>query len=128
MKPKVRDNTVVQLALVMAAGFFSIPFVAHYTKVRTSYVSVYSQWVGIARAHNELTAPSFIHCSRQTANFTAQKDPLNSSQIRRGAYLNSGSRDAGAGPDWDLSTGTYHGRRGPSVKRTPSESKAHGDD
>uniref|UniRef100_A0AAV1VDY3 Uncharacterized protein n=1 Tax=Peronospora matthiolae TaxID=2874970 RepID=A0AAV1VDY3_9STRA len=95
MKPKVRDNTVVQLALVMAAGFFSIPFVAHYTK---------------------------------TANFTAQKDPLNSSQIRRGAYLNSGSRDAGADPDWDLSTGTYHGRRGPSVKRTPSESKAHGDE
>ncbi|KAF1789509.1 hypothetical protein GQ600_22510 [Phytophthora cactorum] len=46
------------------------------------------------------------------ANLTAQEKPLNASQIRRGAYANSGSRDAGADPDWDLSTGTYHGRRG----------------
>ncbi|KAL3656356.1 hypothetical protein V7S43_018800 [Phytophthora oleae] len=81
MKAKGGNGSVVGFALVVAAGFFSIPFIAHYTK---------------------------------GANLTAQEKPLNASQIRRGAYANSGSRDAGADPDWDLSTGTYHGRRGPS--------------
>ncbi|CAI5736754.1 unnamed protein product [Peronospora destructor] len=74
------SGNVVGFAVVVVAGFFSIPFIAHYTK---------------------------------GANLTAQKDPLNASQIRRGAYANSGSRDAGVDPDWDLSTGTYRGRRGP---------------
>ncbi|RLN58628.1 hypothetical protein BBJ29_007884 [Phytophthora kernoviae] len=77
------NGAVVGFALVVAAGFFSIPFIAHFSK---------------------------------RGNFTAQKDPLNSSQIRRGAYANSGSRDAGADPDWDIATGTYHGRRAPRAK------------
>ncbi|KAJ8526195.1 hypothetical protein ON010_g14984 [Phytophthora cinnamomi] len=76
MKAKGGNGTVVGFALVVAAGFFSIPFVAHYTK------------------------------------------------IRRGAYANSGSRDAGVDPDWDLKTGTYHGRRGPSVKHATGSKRA----
>ncbi|KAG3159805.1 hypothetical protein C6341_g13997 [Phytophthora cactorum] len=32
MKAKGSNSTVVGFALVVAAGFFSIPFVAHYTK------------------------------------------------------------------------------------------------
>ncbi|CAH0481341.1 unnamed protein product [Peronospora belbahrii] len=76
------SGAVVRFTLVVAAGFFSVPFIAHYTK---------------------------------GTNLTAQKDPLNASQTRRGAYANSGSCDAGADPNWDLSTGTYRGRRGPRV-------------
>lgn len=32
--------------------------------------------------------------------------PLTSSQIRRGAFNNSGSKDVGKDPMWDFSTGT----------------------
>ncbi|KAG7381014.1 hypothetical protein PHYPSEUDO_006531 [Phytophthora pseudosyringae] len=93
MKAKGGNGAVVGLSLMVAAGFFSIPFVAHYTK---------------------------------GANLTSQEKPLNASQIRRGVYANSGSRDAGADPDWDLSTGSYHGRRGPSVKHVTGSK--HADD
>lgn len=43
------------------------------------------------------------------ANLTTQSKPLTGSQIMRGAYLNSGSKDAGADPDWqfDPRTGKY---------------------
>ncbi|KAE8897976.1 hypothetical protein PF005_g6083 [Phytophthora fragariae] len=92
-KAKGGNGSIVGFSLVVAAGFFSIPFIAHYTK---------------------------------GANLTAQEKPLNSSQIRRGAYANSGSRDAGVDPDWDLKTGTYNGRRGPSVKH--STGSKHADD
>jgi len=34
-------------------------------------------------------------------------DPLSAAAVRRGAFLNSGSRDAGSDPKWDFSTGTY---------------------
>ena len=34
---------------------------------------------------------------------------LTGSQIQRGPYMNSGSRDIGVDPNWDLSTGTWHG-------------------
>jgi hypothetical protein len=34
-------------------------------------------------------------------------DPLSAAAVRRGAFLNSGSRDAGLDPKWDLKTGTY---------------------
>ncbi|KAI9908387.1 hypothetical protein PsorP6_004681 [Peronosclerospora sorghi] len=71
-------GTVLGFTLIVAAGFFSIPFVAHYTK---------------------------------KSNLTLKKEALNASQTRRGAYANSGSRDVGADPDWDLSTGNYRDRR-----------------
>ncbi|KAG7395189.1 hypothetical protein PHYBOEH_004143 [Phytophthora boehmeriae] len=77
------NGAVLGFAVVVAAGFFSIPFVAHFSK---------------------------------RGNFTAQENPLNASQVRRGAYANSGSRDVGADPDWDIATGTYHGRRAPHVR------------
>ena len=36
-----------------------------------------------------------------------QDDPLTQSQVRRGAFLNTGSRDVGRDPDWDVQTGEY---------------------
>lgn len=32
--------------------------------------------------------------------------PLTAPQIRRGAYMNTGSKDMGRDPDWDFATGT----------------------
>ena len=37
--------------------------------------------------------------------------PLSAAQVRRGAYLNTGSVDAGPDPDWDMKTLTYKGKR-----------------
>jgi hypothetical protein len=36
-----------------------------------------------------------------------KEDPLSAAAVRRGAFLNSGSRDAGIDPKWDFKTGTY---------------------
>jgi hypothetical protein len=40
-----------------------------------------------------------------------EKDrPLSHNEVRRGVYMNSGSRDAGPDPDWDWKNQTYKGR------------------
>ncbi len=49
-------------------------------------------------------------------NLQRSKEPLTGSQVIRGAYLNTGSKDAGPDPDWDPQTNTWRGR--PST-RTP---------
>ena len=51
------------------------------------------------------TVPYF--CVQWIGGLTDKDDPLSSSQIRRGAFNNSGSRDAGRDPNWDLSRGVY---------------------
>lgn len=45
---------------------------------------------------------------RDNVNLTSQAAPLQPSQVMRGAYLNSGSQDAGVDPDWV--NGRYIGR------------------
>ena len=45
--------------------------------------------------------------TRRIGNLTASDDPLSSASIRRGAFNNSGSKDAGKDTNWDLKTGTY---------------------
>jgi hypothetical protein len=37
-------------------------------------------------------------------------DPLTTAQNRRGAFLNSGSRDVGKDPNWDFRNGVYTGQ------------------
>lgn len=49
------------------------------------------------------SAPAFL---KAPENLTTKKTPLNGGQIMRGAYINSGSQDAGADPDWI--NGVYH--------------------
>uniref|UniRef100_K3XCC5 Uncharacterized protein n=1 Tax=Globisporangium ultimum (strain ATCC 200006 / CBS 805.95 / DAOM BR144) TaxID=431595 RepID=K3XCC5_GLOUD len=78
------NKGVVGFALVIGTAFFSIPFLAHFTK---------------------------------TENLTRKEDALNASQIRRGVYLNTGSKDAGVDPDWDFRTNTWRGRRAGDVVR-----------
>ncbi|KAF1313279.1 hypothetical protein FI667_g17526, partial [Globisporangium splendens] len=84
------NKGVVGFALVVGTAFFSIPFLAHFTK---------------------------------TENLTRKTDALNASQIRRGVYLNTGSKDAGVDPDWDFRTNTWRGRRAGDVVRKPKKTQ-----
>ncbi|KAJ0403155.1 hypothetical protein ATCC90586_010202 [Pythium insidiosum] len=55
-------------------------------------------------------------------NFNSRDQPLNASQIRRGVYMNTGSKDVGVDKDWDFETNTYRGRRsGARAKREEGE-------
>uniref|UniRef100_A0A7S0P0K3 Uncharacterized protein n=1 Tax=Calcidiscus leptoporus TaxID=127549 RepID=A0A7S0P0K3_9EUKA len=40
----------------------------------------------------------------------ASDKPLNATQVRRGAYLNTSSIDVGPDPDWDHGKGLYKGK------------------
>eukprot|EP00934_Nitzschia_sp_Nitz4_P000448 Nitzschia sp. Nitz4//scaffold37_size175936//37136//37567//NITZ4_002031-RA/size175936-processed-gene-0.176-mRNA-1//1//CDS//3329549743//448//frame0 len=40
-------------------------------------------------------------------NLTDRDDALTAAQVRRGAFMNSGSHDAGKDPNWDWKNGTY---------------------
>ena len=40
-------------------------------------------------------------------NLTDRDEPLTAAQVRRGAFLNSGSHDAGKDPNWDWKNGRY---------------------
>jgi hypothetical protein len=45
--------------------------------------------------------------SRTIGNLTDRDEALTHAQVRRGAFLNSGSRDAGKDTNWDWKNGTY---------------------
>lgn len=51
------------------------------------------------------TMPYFA--TQKIGNLTGRDDPLTAAQVRRGAFMNSGSRDAGKDTNWDLKTGQY---------------------
>jgi len=40
-------------------------------------------------------------------NLTDREEPLTAAQVRRGAFLNSGTHDAGKDPNWDWKNGRY---------------------
>ncbi|GBG31384.1 Protein N-lysine methyltransferase METTL21A [Hondaea fermentalgiana] len=44
-------------------------------------------------------------------NLQQQENALTGNQVIRGAYLNTGSRDAGVDPDWDFERRVWRGRR-----------------
>jgi hypothetical protein len=59
-----------------------------------------------------------MRCATRATKQQQADDPLISregaltgSQTMRGPYINSGSRDVGRDPDWDLKRGTYKGRK-----------------
>ena len=53
--------------------------------------------------------------------------PLTAPQIRRGAFLNSGSRDVGKDTDWNFQTGTHKLRAGYGNIRTDSDDTTSSD-
>lgn len=62
--------------------------------------------------------------NKQKENLTRKEDSLNATQIRRGVYLNTGSKDAGVDKDWDFYTNTWRGRRAGDVVRKPKSTNA----
>eukprot|EP00940_MAST-03C_sp_MAST-3C-sp2_P000604 g604.t1 len=52
-----------------------------------------------------------VYVKQQKKNLFKHDKPLTGTQIMRGMYLNSGSRDAGPDPDWDFETNTYRPNR-----------------
>ena len=57
------------------------------------------------------TYPYFAVRSHEASKMQTRDEALTGSQIQRGQYINSGSRDAGRDPDWDLKTNTWRGKR-----------------
>ena len=43
-------------------------------------------------------------------NLTTSTEKLSGQTVIRGAFMNSGSKDAGADPDWDFANRLYKGR------------------
>ena len=62
--------------------------------------------------------PLLIKAQHAGHNLTTQKEPLTGSQSMRGAYLNTGSQDAGADPNW--AGGKYVGKAAGGVAFDPS--------
>jgi hypothetical protein len=53
-------------------------------------------------------ASSLPYFATQTiGNLTDREEKLNPSGVRRGAFANSGSKDAGRDPNWDWKHGQY---------------------
>ena len=53
-------------------------------------------------------AASLPYWATQTiGNLTDREEALTAAQVRRGAFLNSGSQDAGKDPNWDWKNGKY---------------------
>ena len=53
--------------------------------------------------------PSLYMKSKAPQPIVQRSEKLTGSQVQRGMYMNSGSKDAGADPDWDMKTGTWRG-------------------
>jgi len=49
---------------------------------------------------------------------SASDRPLSSGEVRRGVYLNTGSKDVGPDPDWNFRNGTYKGKSPAIVDET----------
>ncbi|ETW01981.1 hypothetical protein H310_06506 [Aphanomyces invadans] len=55
--------------------------------------------------------PYVIVKGKQGQNTLSKEGPLSVTEVRRGAFLNSGSKDIGPDPDWNFETNSYQGRR-----------------
>ncbi len=64
--------------------------------------------------------PLLLKAKFEGQNLTTQKGALGGNASMRGAYMNWGSKDVGADPDWDAQTRTYKGKGG-GTRFNPSE-------
>ncbi|DAZ92609.1 TPA: hypothetical protein N0F65_009572 [Lagenidium giganteum] len=60
------------------------------------------------------SVPFAVHFMK-TENYNSSDKPLTTSAIRRGVYMNTGSKDVGVDKDWDFETNTWNGRRASDV-------------
>jgi hypothetical protein len=78
-----------------------------------AYASALILLVGVFAA-----TPLLIKKRQGDHNLTTQAKALTGSQIMRGAYLNTGSKDVGPDPDWQ--GGRYVGKSGLGASFAPS--------
>jgi hypothetical protein len=64
------------------------------------------------------SAPLILKQRNDGNNLTTQEKPLTGSQIMRGAFLNTGSKDVGRDKDWD--NGVYVGKYKSGASFNPS--------
>ncbi len=69
--------------------------------------------------------PFVIKWRQGSDNLTQRPGALGGNAIMRGPYTNSGSRDVGADPDWDMKTGTYSGSSVQRFKPSPEQVAEH---
>ena len=55
---------------------------------------------------------------QQGVPMVATERALSTTEVRRGVYLNTGSKDVGADPDWDFKAGTYKGKKPAIIDET----------
>jgi hypothetical protein len=69
--------------------------------------------------------PFVIRERNQNHNLAISQAALTGSQVMRGAFLNTGSKDVGPDPDWDMKTHTYRGGSTRSFAPTAEQVDAH---
>lgn len=60
---------------------------------------------------------------KHNLNLTTSEGALSGQAVIRGVFLNSGSKDVGADPDWDVETRTWRGRTSQKQLREKGEEK-----
>jgi hypothetical protein len=92
----------------------------HFARELKRHVIKQTQSSSSSTSHNNSTVKTLFGCVafagvtasipyfalQWIAPLNDREDALTHSQIRRGAFNNSGSRDAGRDPNWDFKTGT----------------------
>lgn len=61
--------------------------------------------------------PLAVKKSRGERSLFKSEQPLTGSQIMRGNYINSGSKDVGPDPDYDFQSAEWKGRRNDPFKK-----------
>lgn len=70
------------------------------------------------------TAASFpLLATWWIGNLAQKDDPLTAPQVRRGAFLNSGTRDVGKDPEWDFEKGVHKTKSGYAAIAEEEESR-----
>ncbi|KAJ8600673.1 hypothetical protein CTAYLR_007443 [Chrysophaeum taylorii] len=67
----------------------------------------YATLVAVVGFAGVMGALPFVIAKRATP-LVNKEGPLTGSQVQRGQFMNSGSKDVGPDPDWDRDTMTYN--------------------
>ena len=100
---RITDSSVRRTAAV-ERRFFSALRDHQRAQNRRTAVVVFAGVVGM------MSVPLVIR-SLQSQPMVDSEKALTGSQVQRGPFMNSGSKDAGRDPDWNLRTRTWEGKR-----------------
>jgi hypothetical protein len=103
MWPLLRPLPVVRLAIRPVAR----PFSQQQQQQRRNVLMA----GGLCFFGGTMMAVPLIIRTMQTQPMINQDKALTGSQVQRGPFINSGSKDAGRDTDWNLQTRTWEGKR-----------------